>query len=364
LLPHILCSVEIALVTEAARLRDYVEGWEALADARSMPRAGGGLVTAWAEHMMDPDAELRVWIATEGPHVLGVLPFVAEPMPRGVRLVAPSTNLIYGVVPIAEPDREAEIVGQLVDEFARHADGVQMATLYWLPAGSPWSAAFVERFEGPDWVIAATSYVSHATTIGNGVEAWLDERSKGFRKKVHRRSRRYEEEGFRRETIEDPTEIARRLPRLRQFYLGTEHWAKGEGYQFDESMVRTIETAMAYCPQGRFALSVVERDDLLIGVELALRAGDTMSTWLTGYDAEWSRFSPGTAARLEAFDAGARSGIMLADLGVGDEAYKSDLHDGNSGLQLETVVWCRPRLARMMMLQGLSNPDGGAEALS
>ena len=160
------------MVTEAARLRDYVEGWEALADARSTPRAGGGLVTAWAEHMMDPDAELRVWIATEGPRLLGVLPFVAEPMPRGVRLVAPSTNLIYGVVPIAELDREAEIARRLVEEFARDADGVQMATLYWLPAGSPWSAAFAEMLEGPDWVIAAaTSYVSPATTIGNGVSS-------------------------------------------------------------------------------------------------------------------------------------------------------------------------------------------------
>jgi CelD/BcsL family acetyltransferase involved in cellulose biosynthesis len=347
--------VDIELVTDAARLRDYVDGWEALADATSSPRAGGGLVAAWAEHMMDPDAELRVWIATEGSRVLGVLPFVAEPMPRGrVRLVAPSTNLIYGIVPIAHPDRAAEVVPAVVDECARQGESVNMATLYWLPEGSPWTAAFRDRLDGPEWFIATASYISPATTIANGVHAWLDERSSKFRKEVRRRARRYEEEGFRRATTEDPAEIARRLPRLREFYLATEHWEQGEGYQFDDSMLRSLETAMAYCPHGRFAFSVVERDDLLIGAQLVLRAGRTMSCWMTGYDPEWSRFSPGIAAKLEAFDAGARAGIMLADLGVGDESYKDDLHDAGSAVPLETLTWCRPRLARMMTLESFS----------
>ena len=143
---RLAASVKIHLVTEASRLRDFVDEWETLADATSSPRSGGGFVTAWAEHMMDPDAELRVWIATEGQRVLGVLPFVAEPMPRGrVRLVTPSTNLMYGTVPIAHPDRAAEVVPALVDEFAREADPVNMATLYWLPRGF----AVERRFLGP-----------------------------------------------------------------------------------------------------------------------------------------------------------------------------------------------------------------------
>jgi CelD/BcsL family acetyltransferase involved in cellulose biosynthesis len=343
--------VKIHLVTEASRLRDFVDEWETLADATSSPRSGGGFVTAWAEHMMDPDAELRVWIATEGQRVLGVLPFVAEPMPRGrVRLVTPSTNLMYGTVPIAHPDRAAEVVPALVDEFAREADPVNMATLYLLPEGSPWSAAFRDRLDGAEWVIAAApSYASTAISIANGVQAWLDERSTEFRRTVRRRARRYEEEGFRRVTHEDPAEIVPRLPRLREFYLATQQkWAQGEGYRFDDSMLRTLDTAMMCCPRGRVALSVVERDDLLIGAQLVLRAGSTLSCWITGYDSAWSRFGPGIAALLEAFDAGARSGITLADLGEGDERYKNDLHDGASAVRLESVTWCRKRLAGML----------------
>jgi CelD/BcsL family acetyltransferase involved in cellulose biosynthesis len=357
--------VKIHLVTEASRLRDFVDEWEALADATSSPRSGGGFVTAWAEHMMDPDTELRVWIATEGQRVLGVLPFVAEPMPRGrVRLVAPSTNLMYGTVPIAHPERAAEVVQALVDEFVQQTDLVNIATLEWLPEGSPWTATFRDRLDGPEWVVAATrNYVSSATTIGNGVQAWLNERSTEFRRTVRRRARRYEEEGFRRITTEDPVEIVRRLPRLREFYVSTQQkWAQGEGYRFDDSMIRTLETAIAYCPRGRVALSVVERDDLLIGAQLALRAGRTMSCWIIGHDAAWSRFGPGIAALVEAFDAGARCGITLADFGGGDEPYKNDLHGGDSAVPMQSVTWCRPRLARMLSLESPSPSSATSRA--
>jgi CelD/BcsL family acetyltransferase involved in cellulose biosynthesis len=359
--------VKIHLVTEASRLRDFVDEWEALADATSSPRSGGGFVTAWAEHMMDPDAELRVWIATEGQRVLGVLPFVAEPMPRGrVRLVAPSTDLMYGTVPIAHPDRAADVVPAVVNEFVQQTDLVNIATLEWLPKGSPWTAAFRDRLDGPEWVIAAVrSYLSSATNIANGMQAWLGTRSTKFRGEVRRRVRRSEEEGFRHFTLEDPAEIARRLPRLREFYLARQRtWAKGEGYRFDDSMLRTLETAMVYCPRGRIALSVVERDDLLIGAQLVLRAGSTLSCWLIGYDAAWSRFGPGIAAIVEAFDAGARCGIMLADFGGGDEPYKDDLRDSDSAVPMQSVTWCRPRLARMLSLESPSPPGAtsGAEA--
>ena len=150
---------------------------------------------------------------------------------------------------------------------------------------------------------------------------------------------------------------------LREFYLAKQRtWAQGEGYEFDDAMLRTIENAMAYCPRGRFALSVVERDDMLIGAQLALRAGSTLSCWIIGYDAAWSRFGPGIAAVVEAFDSGARSGIMLADLGVGDETYKNDLHDGDSVVPLESVTWCRPRLARMLSPESPSAPGATSRA--
>ncbi len=34
--------------------------------------------------MMDPDAELRIWIALDGSDVVGVLPFATEKMARAI----------------------------------------------------------------------------------------------------------------------------------------------------------------------------------------------------------------------------------------------------------------------------------------
>jgi CelD/BcsL family acetyltransferase involved in cellulose biosynthesis len=250
-----------------------------------------------------------------------------------------------------------------VDEFAQQTDLVNIATLEWLPEGSPWIAAFGDRLDGPEWVMAPRSYLSSVTNIANGMQAWLGTRSTKLRGEVRRRVRRSQEEGFRHVTLEDPAEIALRLPRLREFYLAKQRtWGKGEGYRFDDSMLRTLETAMVYCPRGRVALSVVERGDLLIGAQLVLRAGSTMSCWIIGYDAQWSRFGPGIAAAVEAFDAGARSGIMLADFGGGDEPYKMDLRDGDSSVPMQSVTWCRPRFARMLSPESPSVPGAASGA--
>ena len=96
---------------------------------------------------------------------------------------------------------------------------------------------------------------------------------------------------------------------------------------------------------------LLERDDLIIGLQFSLRAGRKMSSWLTGFDPDpqWSRLGTGIATLLEAFDAGARAGCEIVDLGVGDEAYKETFRDGTA--PLESVTWCRPRLARLLQLE-------------
>ena len=99
-----LGAVDIELVTDVERLDHFVDGWETLVDEVAEPRAGGAIVAAWARHMMRPDVELRVWVATEGARVVGVLPLVAEPMGRGrERLLPATTDLMFGTVPIASP---------------------------------------------------------------------------------------------------------------------------------------------------------------------------------------------------------------------------------------------------------------------
>ena len=160
-------------------------------------------------------------------------------------------------------------------------------------------------------------------------------------------------------TLTDPAAISSRLPQLQALDLRRKAERGGEGYRFDDSMRKAIEEALELATPGRFGLSVLERDDLIIGMQFVLRAGIRMSSWMTGYDPapEWSRLGTGIATLLEALDAGAQAGCNLLDLGVGDEPYKETFQDAS--LPLESATWCRPRLARL--LQRMAHPSPGPE---
>ena len=124
-------------------------------------------------------------------------------------------------------------------------------------------------------------------------------------------------------------------------------------------MVKAIATAAEISPAGRFALSLLEKDDQVIGMYLALRAGKRMSGWLTGYDPEFSRLGPGIATMAEALDAGGVPGANCIDLGVGDESYKDDLQD--AAFPLESLTWCRPRLACLLQLHDGARPNASGD---
>jgi CelD/BcsL family acetyltransferase involved in cellulose biosynthesis len=309
--------------------------------------------------MMSPDSELRIWIALDGSEVVGVLPLVAERMARQrLRLLPTATDMLYGVVPIADPDRVEEVVADIAEDFATRIEPVDMASVFWLPEHSPWRRGFADRLAGLNWVVTATShYPSYFTSISEGMDAWLAERGGDFRREVRRRARRCEEQGFRIFTTVDPAEITQRLPRLQDFYLRRKAERGGEGYRFDDQMSKAFEDALHVSEPGRFGLSVLERDELIIGMQMVLRAGTRMSSWMTGYDPapEWSRLGTGIATLLEALDAGTRAGFALVDLGVGDEPYKDTFQDAT--LPLESVTWCKPRLARMLQLATQQSPD-------
>jgi CelD/BcsL family acetyltransferase involved in cellulose biosynthesis len=301
--------------------------------------------------MMSPDSELRIWIATDDSEVVGVLPFVAESMARRrVRLAPPATDMMFGIVPIAATDRSSEVIGAIVDHFAERSEQVEMATIYWLPEDSPWTIALRSRFAEPEWVTTGvTQFSSYYTSVVEGIDSWLEQRSGEFRRTVRRRARRYEEQGFRARTTVDPGEIMERLPRLQPLYQRRKEERGGEGYWFEDEMIEAIGTALETASPGRFRLSVIERGELLIGASFAVRAGTRISCWLTGFDAEWSRLGPGIAALLEALDAAGRDGYTVADLGVGDQPYKDEFQD--AAFPLVSATWCRPRLARLLGIE-------------
>jgi CelD/BcsL family acetyltransferase involved in cellulose biosynthesis len=342
--------VDIELLTGPEEIARWAEGWNDLAEEVAQPRAGADLVAAWARHMMPSDSELRVWLGHEGGRVVGVLPLVAESLPQGrERLLPPATSLIYGIIPIARPDGALGIALALSRELAASAAAADVVTTYWTSPGSPWTEAFDRCLTGPEWVaLDPAPYSSFYADIAEGFDAWLERRSYKFKKERRRCARRLDEEGFRTIVTTEPAEIVARLPLLKRVYQGRKESRGGKGYRFDEKMIEAIAEAVSASARGRFLLVTVEReqDTQLIAAQLTLRAGDRSSAWLMGFDAQWSRYGPGIVALTGGVEGSAGEGSAIFDLGEGDQAYKRDLIDGE--YPLETRIWCRPRMARLL----------------
>jgi len=340
--------MNIDLITDPHELARFVDGWDQLALQVAEPRAGANLITAWSRYMMGDETELRIWVATDADRVIGVLPLVAESMPRGRERIVPAmTSLMLGVIPIAQPNREHEVATALVESFASSAASADLVGIHWVPIDSPWTCAFNRVLRDSEWVaLDPTPQSSFYVKLDGGIEGWSERRQRKFRNEYKRCARRLEDEGFHRVSTVEPDEILKRIPMLQDLYGGRRQARGGEGYCFDEKMLQTIgETVTAAMP-GRFRLVTVERDDLTIAAQLSLRSGARESGWVMGFDPDWTRLSPGIAVFTSALDSSARAGAEVFDLGEGAESYKSRVTDDM--FCIESVLWARPRIARLL----------------
>lgn len=336
--------MNIELVTDLSRMYQFAEGWEALADKVEQPRAGAGIVLGWGRHMMDKGSQLRVWFAIEGGCVVGVLPFVAEPLPGGREcLLPPASTLMFGSIPIAEPDREDEIAAAIVSEFAISTSRVDLVRIDWIPVESPWLKVFNVVLSSPGWVsVNLPKYSSYYVTP----EGWLDRRQSDFKRIFRRRARRQQEAGFRLLSTDEPARIIQRLPAIQTLYRQRQEARGGGGYRFDDKMAAAITEAIALSKHGRFRLDTLEGNNKVIAMQMMLLGSRRGSGWLTGFDSEWSQLAPGVAVIAGAIAISAESGSEFLEFGVGNEAYKDYLKDGE--FSLESGIWCRPRMARLL----------------
>ena len=340
--------MQIELVTDLLRLNEFADSWDKLACEVNQPRAGARIVAAWAHHMMDSDSELRVWIATEGDQVIGVLPLVAESLPRGrERLLPPAATLMYGSIPIAKPSAAREVAVALVAECVNSTPLANVVGLDAMPSGSPWIEAFSSSLQGPEWV--ALSPIRHSSLyidLEEGVEEWFGRRQSKFKREVRRRARIQDAEGFCLSATTDHAEIIERLPAVQTLYTTRQQARGGYGYRFDGTMIDAIKEVLALSTPGHLRLTTIERGDLVIAMQLELLAGHRRSAWMMGFDSCWGQLGPGKAVLAGAVAANADDGSKIFDLGGGDEAYKNDFADG--GYPLEDWIWCSPRMARLL----------------
>jgi CelD/BcsL family acetyltransferase involved in cellulose biosynthesis len=77
-------------------------------------------------------------------------------------------------------------------------------------------------------------------------------------------------------------------------------------------------------------LSVLYVGERVLAAHFGLRSDIGLSCWFPAYDAEASRYSPGLILHLKMAQAAAAEGLVLLDLGKGDEEYKQSLKSGDA----------------------------------
>jgi CelD/BcsL family acetyltransferase involved in cellulose biosynthesis len=65
-----------------------------------------------------------------------------------------------------------------------------------------------------------------------------------------------------------------------------------------------------------------------ISICLSLRRGHILSQWISAFDPEFSRFSPGTLNMLAMFEEAPERGVEIADFGYGNDLYKQRFGSG------------------------------------
>jgi CelD/BcsL family acetyltransferase involved in cellulose biosynthesis len=137
-----------------------------------------------------------------------------------------------------------------------------------------------------------------------------------------------EAEGFEVFHTTDATEIIARLPQVIEQWNERRAVRLDGGTVFDHDVLAALsDVATELAGMGRFWFSGIERSGQLVASGLVVTAGPVATFWVSGFDAAWSRISPGTLMIDIVIAFAAERGYEELDLGVGDQPYKYRITD-------------------------------------
>jgi CelD/BcsL family acetyltransferase involved in cellulose biosynthesis len=295
--------------------------WVALFDqAREVtPFQSWEWMSSWWRH----HAEGRRWvlIARDKDVVVGIMPLRIEHY-RGtpLRLVrwmgAPLSDYQNA---ICAPGREAECARAFLAYLVEQKSRWDLCDLNDVPRGHPLS-------QGGGPLHATVEFHRHCPIIRlpSSWDAYLKTLGKNLRANVPRR-RRQLEKAFRAELgiVEDPAELAQAMEDL--FALHNRRWRKrGVRGAFASKRVQAFhhEVARRFLQRGWLRLHRLRLDGQTRGAFYCFHIPGRTYYYLSGFDLEISKFSPGNVLMGEVVKRAIADGDRELDLLRGDETYK------------------------------------------
>jgi CelD/BcsL family acetyltransferase involved in cellulose biosynthesis len=353
-------SVHAAVIDDDAGLEAIRGAWDELAVRAGKPLSAPGWVLPWWRHAAPEGAVARVVAISDDDRLVAVAPlFCARGGKRRATYEVMSASLAPPASLLVDRDAGREAVGEL----ARALEALEpkpLALRFWDRTGAAGLAGdLASAGTGRDcWLHLAPSTPLPAIALGSlDYEEWLAKMSSKFRQESRRRNRRLEDAGG-RFFLAGAEDVGRIIDAFVEL-----HGSRWEDRGGSNALVPGLKAMLAdaaaeLLPSDRLRLYGIEMDGRLIAINILLAAGDQVSGWNSGFDAEWGRYSPSLQLTLFAVADCAEKGARRISLGPGRMSYKARLADEEEEIAMATVV---PRgggysLARLrlspMQLQG------------
>jgi CelD/BcsL family acetyltransferase involved in cellulose biosynthesis len=315
----------LEVVTSDARLEEIAKPW------MDLWRSVDGLifqshawVSGWWRAIPDSHRrKLRIGLVWEGDRLLAVVP-LAISRRKGSRFLewAASSYVDYGDV-LAAPEcpiaslqclwrmisatggYDIALLNRLLPDAAAHGLVAPAAGAAGLRPNHRAEASY--RVTG-DWA--------------NGA-AWLNAQSKKTRQNYRRSIKFLQESGdvrFRLMGSDEPLPpVLDRLAALKRKWLATH---ERQSQLFDEGTPILAALVRALADQGLLRIFVLECDDAVIAVSVNFVQRQTMMAFVTTYDPDFSRGSPGMVLMMEYIMWSIDQGLSTVDFLCGAEAFK------------------------------------------
>jgi CelD/BcsL family acetyltransferase involved in cellulose biosynthesis len=323
-------GVRATVVSDLDELAGLRPAWDDLAVASASPRSAPAPVLAWYRHVMEPEAAPRVLVAREGDRLTGVLPLIVyKPRFRPVNCTVAGMGMLNAVEPVGIPGTEHEVAIAFGEALSRIDPVPDTLRLGYMDRDSPWTPALQSAWP---WRSTAKHVVDttprFAVHLADGYDAWLGRRSRHFRQHLRAYTRQIEAEGFEVVSTVEAAEIIPRLPRVIDQWNARRAVRLDGGTVFNDDVVTALtEIATEWSGTGRLWLTTIERAGQFMASGMVVGAGPVATFWITGFDATWSRLSPGTRLSAALVETAVGLGYDTFDLGLGDQSYKLRIAD-------------------------------------
>jgi CelD/BcsL family acetyltransferase involved in cellulose biosynthesis len=328
------------IIDDEAGLEELRGAWDDLAVRAASPFSAPAWAIGWWRHARPRRATLRtVAVNDEDGALVGVAPLYACGRGPGAPYEVMAARLSPPASLLIEPDREPEVCAAMADAL-RSARPRTGGVRFWdqVPA-SPIATELVGGDGKRDgWVhVATTAPLPFISIEGLGFEEWIGTLSSKFRQETRRLRRRI-----------DDAEASFELIGIDRVGEAMEAFATLHGSRWEErggsnALVSGLnamiaEAAAELMPQGRLRIFTIEAEGRIVAVNLLLAAGGEVCGWNSGFDEDWSRYSPSTLLTLHAVADATERGDRRINLGPGRMGYKTRLADGEEVVAITTVV--------------------------